>query len=54
MANEENPVDVYDRAHGDPSKTPDAPRISEEDKWGTNLNPVRETPNSTKGLKSVG
>jgi hypothetical protein len=47
-------TDEYDRAHGDPSKTPAAPKQSEADAWGTSLNPVRETPLAGKGLKSVG
>lgn len=48
------PTDAYDAAHGNPAKTPDAPKQSEADAWGTNLNPVRETPLAAKGLKAVG
>lgn len=47
-------TEEYDRAHGDPCKTPDRPNISEADEWGTSLNPVRETPLAGKNLKDVG
>lgn len=48
------PTDEYDRTHGKPGSVPDAPAMSEEDKYGTKLNPVRETPPAFTGLKQVG
>lgn len=47
-------TDEYDRAHGNPASTPDAPKQTEADAWGTKLNPVRDTPLAASGLKSVG
>lgn len=49
-----DPIDAYDSKHGDPSKTPDHPNQSEAEAWGTNLNPVRETPMAGTNLKQVG
>jgi hypothetical protein len=49
-----DPIEAYDAAHGDPSKTPAAPALSEADEWGTKLNPVRDTPLAGTGLKQVG
>lgn len=48
-----DPIDAYDSKHGDPSKTPDAPPISEADAWGTKLNPVQDTPLAATGLKAT-
>lgn len=46
-----NPVADYDREHGDQGDT--IPHVSEEQAWGTNLNPVRENHTSYKNLKQV-
>lgn len=46
-------IDEYDSKHGRPEATPDAPVVSEQDAWGTSLNPVRETPNAAANLKAV-
>jgi hypothetical protein len=47
-----DPLDDYDRQHGAPDNG--QPKLSEDDAWGTRLNPVRETPLAGTGLKSVG
>lgn len=47
-----DPIDEYDRKHGTPDST--IPKVSENDAWGSNLNPVRETPLAGTGLKEVG
>lgn len=49
-----DPIDAYDSKHGRPEATPDKPNQSEADAWGTNLNPVRETPLAGTNLKEVG
>lgn len=54
MADPQDPIEQYDSQHGDPCKTPDKPNQSPDEAWGENLNPVRETPNAAKGLKTVG
>jgi len=48
------PIDEYDRKHGAPEKTPDAPKLTEDEAWGNKLNPVRETPLAGTNLKDVG
>ena len=47
-----DPIDTFDAAHGKPDNG--TPKLSEEDAWGTNLNPVRETPNPAKNLQEHG
>lgn len=47
-----DPLDEYDRAHGKPDNGP--PKLNENEAWGSNLNPVRETPMAGSGLKQVG
>lgn len=47
-----DPLDDYDRKFGAPDNGP--PKLSEDEAWGGKLNPVRETPLSGSGLKSVG
>jgi hypothetical protein len=55
MAEEpKDPIDAYDAKHGRPEATPDKPNQAEAEAWGTKLNPVRETPQAAKNLKSVG
>lgn len=49
-----DPIDAYDSQHGNPASKPDRPSLSDNDAWGSNLNPVRETPLAGSGLKSVG
>lgn len=46
-----DPIDEYDRKHGAPA--PDAPSVTEQEAWGTGLNPVRDTPNCMTNLKAV-
>lgn len=53
MANEDkDPIDEYDRQHGKPDAG--APKLSDNDAWGNNLNPVRETPLAGTNLRDVG
>jgi hypothetical protein len=47
-----DPLDDYDRKYGKPDNGP--PKLSEDEAWGTRLNPIRETPLAGTGLKSVG
>lgn len=47
-----DPLDDYDRTHGAPNNG--MPKLSEDEAWGTKLNPVRETPLAGTGLKQVG
>lgn len=54
MNEPKDPIDEYDRVHGNPAATPDKPNISEADSWGEKLNPVRETPLAGANLKEVG
>jgi hypothetical protein len=54
MEEPKDPIDAYDSTHGRPEATPAAPPISEDDAWGSKLNPVRETPNSATNLREGG
>lgn len=45
------PVDEYDSSHG--KQDDGIPKVSEEQAWGTSLNPVRETPMAGTNLKQV-
>lgn len=49
-----DPIDAYDAAHGVPGAAPAEPQLSEADKWGTSLNPLRETPLAGANLKDAG
>ena len=53
MATEEpkDPSQEYDNKHGVP--TGGTPSVPVEEQWGENLNKVRETPSSAKGLNKV-
>ena len=46
-----DPLDDYDRAHGTPDNGP--PKLSDDEAWGTKLNPVRETLPAFTGLKKL-
>jgi hypothetical protein len=52
MDTEQTEIDKFDATHGKPG--PDHPQISEAEKFGTDLNPVRETPTPFTGLSQVG
>jgi hypothetical protein len=54
MATEEpkDPSEQYDNEHGKP--TGGTPNVPENEQWGQDLNPVRETPLAGKGLNKVG
>lgn len=47
-----DPLDAYDSKFGKPDNGP--PKLTEDEAFGTKLNPVRETPLAGTGLKSVG
>jgi hypothetical protein len=47
-----DPLDEYDRTHGKPDNG--LPKMSEDEAWGTRVNPVRETPLAGTGLKQMG
>jgi len=49
-----DPIEAYDQKHGRPEATPDKPSLSEAEEWGTDLNPLRETPLAGKNLTNVG
>ena len=49
---DKDPMDEIDRKIGTPDNGP--PKLSEDEAWGTKLNPVRETPMAATNLKSVG
>jgi hypothetical protein len=44
-----DPIETFDASHGRPEQGP--PKLSEEEAWGTNLNPVRETAQPAKNLQ---
>lgn len=48
------PVEEYDSKHGDPSKAPEQVKMSDEEAWGTSLNPVRNDSLPAKNLREVG
>lgn len=53
MANEPiDPIDTYDSQHG--KQDNGIPKVSDSEAWGTDLNPVRETPPAASNLKDVG
>jgi hypothetical protein len=55
MAEEpKDPTDEYDAQHGRPEGTPDQPKMSEADLYGTSLNPVRETITPFSNLREQG
>jgi hypothetical protein len=45
-------VDEYDSTHGKQNDT--IPHLSDAQAWGTDLNPVRETPMAGTNLNKVG
>lgn len=52
MAEIRDTTEEYDNTHGKPG--PDHKPLSEDEQWGQNLNPVRETPLPSKNLQKVG
>lgn len=54
MAEPRDPLDEYDAQHGTPGAMPDKPKISHEDEWGENVNPVRQTPEAYRNLRKPG
>lgn len=50
----EEPKDPNEEHDRKTSTTPDAPKISEADAWGTSLNPLRETPLAATNLRQGG
>lgn len=49
---DKDPMDEIDRKLGKPDNGP--PKLTEDEAWGTKLNPVQETPLAATGLKAVG
>ena len=46
-----DPLDDYDKKFGAPDSGP--PKLTEDEAWGTSLNPCVETPLAGKNLKQV-
>lgn len=44
--------DAYDKKHGKPDNG--APKMNEDELYGSKMNPVRDTPLAGKNLKDVG